>query len=89
MTTELEKRLALIETRNERVSRDKKWETSLTRRVCICLITYLGGAALFMFVMPSAEWYLAACVPVMGYILSTLGLVWVRRFWEKGGACGK
>jgi len=81
--SQLETRIAAIESRNRSVSVDKKWETSLTRRIFVCTITYISASLLFIYVIPSPQWYLAALVPVVGYILSTLGLPWARRFWEK------
>jgi hypothetical protein len=80
----IEDRLAAIEARNDRVTRDKAWETSLTRRAAIAVITYLCASILFLFVMPSPVWYLAAMVPVLGYLLSTLALPWLRGMWERG-----
>jgi hypothetical protein len=79
----LEQRLAAIEARNQNVSADKNWEISLTRKVCIALITYACASLMFTMVLPSVDWYLAACVPVMGYLLSTLGLPWVRLARER------
>ena len=38
---DLEKEIKEIKQRNKRVELDKKWETSLTRRLCICLLTYV------------------------------------------------
>lgn len=81
--SDFEERLARIEARNAKVSTDKAWETSLTRRLSIIAVTYACASIIFVFVMPSPEWYLAALVPVMGYTLSTLGLPKVRKIWEK------
>ena len=30
-----------IKERNKRVELDKKWETSLTRKICIAILTYI------------------------------------------------
>mgnify|MGYP003388683015 FL=1 len=79
----LEDRIARIEARNHKVTIDKKWETSWTRRLFISLITYIFAGVIFIWVIPNREWYLAAIVPVTGYILSTLGLPWVRKIWQK------
>ena len=38
---DLEKEIRSIKKRNARVEKDKAWETSLTRRLCICVLTYL------------------------------------------------
>ena len=35
----LEQRIEKIEERNKRVELDKKWETSLTRKICIMILT--------------------------------------------------
>lgn len=80
--TTIEQRLEAIEQRNRAVTDDKAWETSWVRRGAIALITYVCACILFVWVLPAPNWYLAACVPVMGYLLSTLGLPWVRRFYE-------
>ena len=37
----MEERIEAIEQRNKRVEEDKAWETSLTRRVCIAVLTYI------------------------------------------------
>lgn len=77
---ELEARLAAIETRNQRVENDKAWETSMTRRAFISLITYLT-ASLFLYAILVPDWYLGACVPVLGYWLSTLSLPPLKTWW--------
>ena len=38
---ELEKEIIKIKERNKRVELDKKWETSWTRKICICILTYI------------------------------------------------
>ena len=38
---DLEKRVSAIESRNQRVERDKQWETSLFRKITIAILTYL------------------------------------------------
>ena len=37
----LEKEIKEIKERNKRVELDKKWETSYTRKICICVLTYI------------------------------------------------
>ena len=37
----IEKEIKDIKERNKRVEKDKKWETSWTRRICIMILTYL------------------------------------------------
>lgn len=38
---DLEKEIENIKQRNKRVELDKKWETSWTRKLCICILTYI------------------------------------------------
>ena len=38
---ELEKEIEEIKKRNIRVEKDKAWETSFTRKVCIAILTYI------------------------------------------------
>ena len=38
---ELRKEIENIKQRNKRVELDKKWETSWTRKICICILTYI------------------------------------------------
>ena len=38
---ELKKEIEQIKIRNTKVELDKKWETSFTRRICICILTYI------------------------------------------------
>lgn len=38
---ELEKEIIKIKERNKKVELDKKWETSWTRKICICILTYI------------------------------------------------
>lgn len=78
-----EKRLIEIEARNKRVEVNKAWEVSYTRRLFICLITYACGCIVFKYVVGAPEWQIGAIVPVMGYALSTLGLRWLRKVWER------
>ena len=78
-----EQRLDAIEARNARVERDKTWETSCVRRASIAVITYMTACLTFLFVLPQAHWYLAALVPVFGYLLSTLSLPKIRALWER------
>ena len=79
----IESSIKKIEARNKRVEQDKAWEVSYTRRAFICLITYLCGCIVFKYIVGAPEWHIGAVVPVMGYALSTLGLPWVRKVWEK------
>ncbi len=76
METELEK----INERNRRVENDKAWETSVTRRSVIAGITY-SVAALFMYRIGVVDPLINALVPTGGYLLSTLSLPFIKKWW--------
>lgn len=70
-----------IKARNARVEIDKAWETSKTRRIFIATVTYIL-AAFYMDMVGLGNPLLGACVPTGGYLLSTLSLPYIRRFWQ-------
>ena len=76
----VEERIAAIEERNQRVHMDKAWERSHTRRGVIAIMTYLT-AGVFMSVNHFLHPWITALVPVLGYILSTLSLPWIKQYW--------
>ncbi len=80
---DLEKRVEKIEERNKKVELNKAWETSMTRRVCIMILTYLVVLAYLFLVDKISNIFLSALVPVIGFTLSTLSLGLVRKAWEK------
>ena len=72
--------LQAITERNARVEREKAWETSATRRGFIIVITYLT-ASLFLWLIGASFPFLSALVPTGGYLLSTLSLPWMKKWW--------
>lgn len=68
--------------RNSRVELDKAWETSKTRRAVIAIITY-AVAYFFMWRIGFGEAYLNALIPTGGYLLSTLSLPFIKKYWLK------
>lgn len=79
----LEKEIKEIKARNKRVELDKKWETSLTRRLCICLLTYVIVVFYSYIISKTSNIWLSSLVPVIGFTLSTLSLKGIRMIWEK------
>ena len=79
----LEEEIKLIKERNKRVEKDKAWETSWTRRVCIAVLTYLVVVSYNYGIIKLDNIFLSSLVPVMGFLLSTLSLKLVRNIWEK------
>lgn len=78
---DLEKRVAAIEARNKKVEQDKAWEVSWTRRISIAVLTYAVIVA-YLFVINNSNPWINAAVPVVGFILSTLALSWVKALWQ-------
>ena len=80
---ELEKEIENIKNRNKRVELDKKWETSLTRKIFIAVFTYIIVVIYSYFIREYNTIFLSSLVPVIGFILSTLSVKYIRIFWEK------
>ncbi len=78
----LEQKIQKIEERNRRVELDKAWETSFTRRGFIALATYIVASIWLIMIHESAPW-LKAFVPTGGYILSTLSLPFIKKWWSE------
>lgn len=72
-----------IKKRNSRVELDKVWETSLTRKLCICVLTYIIVIIYSYLVRNYNNIFLSSLVPVIGFTLSTLSLKYIRKIWEK------
>ena len=66
---DLEKEIENIKTRNKRVELDKKWETSLTRKLCICILTYIVVVIYSYMVRNYDNIFLSSLVPVIGFTL--------------------
>lgn len=81
---ELKKEIEQIKERNEKVEMDKAWETSWTRRICICVLTYLVVIIYSYTINKINNVWLSSLVPVIGFTLSTLSLTFIRKLWEKG-----
>ena len=80
---ELAKEIEQIKERNKRVELDKAWETSYTRKICICILTYLVVLLYSYMLNKISNIFLSSVVPVIGFALSTLSLKLVRNAWEK------
>ena len=80
---DLEERIEKIEERNKRVEKDKAWETSWTRKMCIMILTYIVVVTYSFIIKKIDNVFLSSLVPVIGFLLSTLSLKAVRIYWEK------
>lgn len=79
----LESEIEKIKERNKKVELDKSWETSLTRKLCICVLTYIVVVIYSYLINKVSNIYLSSLVPVIGFTLSTLSLKLIRNIWEK------
>jgi len=78
---ETKKTIAQIQARNKKVEADKAWETSFTRRILIAFLTYLVMVSTMYFVLSSSQPFLDAIIPTLGFVLSTLGLGFIKKIW--------
>ncbi|MFH1587717.1 MAG: hypothetical protein ABIA76_00065 [Candidatus Diapherotrites archaeon] len=82
MDSEIEKEIQKIKERNERVEKDKAWETSISRRLLIAVLTYFV-ITLFLIQIKNEEPFLNAIVPAIGFILSTIIIEPIKKVWIK------
>lgn len=84
MTTieELNNEINKLKSRNTRVELDKAWETSLTRKLLILILTYFV-IVIFFFVTRLSNPFINALVPTLGFFLSTLTVPWIKTIWIK------
>ncbi len=80
---DLEKEIELIKERNKRVEKDKAWETSLLRKICIAVLTYIVVLIYSILIKNISNIFLTSLVPVIGFLLSTLSMKLIRKIWEK------
>ena len=62
---------------------DKKWETSMTRKIYIAVLTYIVVICYTSLIDKINNVFLSSLVPVIGFTLSTLSLSVIRKVWEK------
>jgi hypothetical protein len=72
--------LTALQSRNARVEADKAWEISKTRRGIIAAVTYIT-AFIYMQIVGLPYALFGAFVPAGGYVLSTMGLPYIKKYW--------
>jgi hypothetical protein len=77
---EMRRQVAEIQARNERVEREKAWETSWTRRLVIAGATWVA-AWLWLRGLAVEHAARQALVPTLAYVVSTFSLPFLRRWW--------
>ncbi len=76
----LQKEIEEIKVRNSKVEADKAWEVSFARRAFIAISTYII-ASIWLILIEDTVPLLKAIVPPVGYLLSTLSLPFVKKWW--------
>ncbi len=79
--TSLQKEIDAIKLRNQRVEKDKTWETSTTRKVSIAILTYLTILVFFVTIKVEKP-LINAIVPTLGFLLSTMSLPFIKKWWQ-------
>lgn len=79
---DLEKRVDTIEARNKKVELDKAWEVSWTRRISLAFLTYVVIVS-YLIAIGKEQPFINAIVPVIGFLLSTLAMSWIKKIWQK------
>lgn len=77
---ELEQEINIIKQRNKRVELDKKWETSGTRKICICILTYIVVVVYSYIVRNYDNIFLSSLVPVIRIHI----IYFVIKIYKKG-----
>lgn len=80
---EIEEEILKIKERNKKVELDKAWETSITRKVSICILTYIVVILFSVFINKEGNIFLNSAVPVIGFFLSTQSLEIIKKIWIK------
>ncbi len=77
---DLEKRVAAIEARNQRVELDKAWEVSWTRKLVLFCITFLLTFLFLLLIRDDRAWG-NAVLAAIGILLSTLTISYLKTWW--------
>ena len=80
MIKSLEEEIEKIKQRNRRVELDKAWETSLTRKFLIAVLTYVVMIIFFYFAgLPKP--FVNSIVPALAFFISTLTVPFIKKLW--------
>ena len=78
----LQREIDLIKKRNNRVEKEKAWETSWTRRIYIIITTYIVIAVIFT-VLQLEKTLVNAIIPAVAFFVSTTSLNIIKEWWLK------
>lgn len=71
-----------LKNRNKKVETDKAWETSLSRKILIAILTYFI-IVLFFHIAGLNNPFVNAVVPTLGFVLSTLTIPMFKKLWTR------
>lgn len=77
---QLQKEVSELKARNARVELDKAWETSLFRKALVVVLTYIV-VMIYLVSMDFPRPFLSSIVPTVGFVLSTVTVGVVKRWW--------
>lgn len=77
---DIEQEILALQERNKKVTCDKSRETSATRKIAIALLTYTIVVLFFLYMWIDRPWQ-SAIVPTLGFLLSTLSLDLLKKYW--------
>lgn len=81
----LMKEIEALKSRNIRVEKEKAWEISWQRKIGIIVTTYFVMILVF-WSLGNTEPLLNAIVPTLGYSLSTLSMIWIKKWFLKNNS---
>ena len=76
----LKEEIKAIKLRNQKVEASKTWETSLTRRTSVAVLTYVL-VTLFFYITKVERPLQNALMPTLGFLLSTMTLDILKSKW--------
>jgi len=77
---EIGKEIRALKERNKKVEADKAWETSISRKIIVAILTYFVIVIFFHFAgLPNP--FINSIVPTAGFVLSTLTLPFFKKLW--------
>lgn len=79
---ELKQEISKLKERNKKVDANKAWETSMSRKLLLVIITYILAALTLITIKNDSPWT-NALIPTLGFYLSTLTLPFVKNIWKK------
>jgi preprotein translocase subunit SecF len=78
--TKLRTEIQKIKARNIKVEADKAWETSITRKVILIILTYVV-IVITLFTLGLPNPFANAIIPTLAFFLSTLTIPFFKKWW--------